>query len=134
MDASQVVGQPGHSRAIDARGGAHLTNASVQLFHAYDKKLTLTLIFIKEYSLRQNIQPDKQRSQWRIPQSSQRAHWPPLIDARTDARQRVIVDAGIAVQGSSNTMSAVEYLRTRDIRSHVIERVLLEPHRRRSGS
>ena len=57
-----------------------------------------------------------------------------LNDARTDARQRVIVDAGIAVQGSSNTMSAVEYLRTRDIRSHVIERVLLEPHRRRSGS
>jgi len=57
-----------------------------------------------------------------------------LNDARIDARQRVIVDAGIAVQGSSNTMSAVEYLRTRDIRSHVIERVLLEPHRRRSGS
>ena len=57
-----------------------------------------------------------------------------LNEARTDARQRVIVDAGIAVQGSSNTMSAVEYLRTRDIRSHVIERVLLEPHRRRSAS
>jgi len=57
-----------------------------------------------------------------------------IQDARTDARQRVIVDAGIAVQGSSNTMSAVEYLRTRDVRSHVIERVLLEPHRRRSGS
>jgi len=57
-----------------------------------------------------------------------------MIDARTDARQRMIVDAGIAVQGSSNTMSAVEYLRTRDIRTHVIERVLLEPHRRRSGS
>lgn len=56
------------------------------------------------------------------------------IDARTDARQRVIVDAGIAVQDSSNTMSAVEYLRTRDIHSDVIERVLLEPHRRRSGS
>ncbi len=56
------------------------------------------------------------------------------IDPRTDARQRVIVDAGIAVQDSSNTMSAVEYLRTRDIGSHVIERVLLEPHRRRSGS
>ncbi|KQQ96996.1 hypothetical protein [Massilia sp. Leaf139] len=59
---------------------------------------------------------------------------PSMIEARTDAQQRVIVDAGIAVQGSSNTMSAVEYLRTRDIRAHVIERVLLEPHRRRSGS
>jgi hypothetical protein len=38
------------------------------------------------------------------------------------------------VQGSSNTMSAVEYLRTRDIGAHVIERVLLEPHWRRSDS
>jgi hypothetical protein len=57
-----------------------------------------------------------------------------MSEARTDARQRLIVDAGIAVQGSSNTMSAVEYLRTRDVRTHVIERVLLEPHRRRSGS
>jgi hypothetical protein len=55
-------------------------------------------------------------------------------EARTDARQRVIVDAGIAVQDSTNTMSAVEYLRTRDVHAHVIERVLLEPHRRRSGS
>ena len=57
-----------------------------------------------------------------------------LDDARTDARQRAIVDAGIAVQGSMNTMSAVEYLRRRDIGVDVIERVLLEPHRRRSGS
>lgn len=60
---------------------------------------------------------------------------PPAMDeARTDARRRLIVDAGIAVQDSSNTMSAVEYLRARDIRAHVIERVLLEPHLRRSGS
>lgn len=42
------------------------------------------------------------------------------IDARTDARQRVIVDAGIAVQDSSNTMSAVEYLRTREDRKSVV--------------
>ena len=57
-----------------------------------------------------------------------------MDEARTDARRRVIVDAGIAVQGSSSTMSAVEYLRTRDIGVHVIERVLLEPHRRRSDA
>lgn len=57
-----------------------------------------------------------------------------MDDARTDARQRVIVDAGIAVQDSTNTMSAVEYLRRRDIGADVIERVLLEPHRRRSRS
>jgi hypothetical protein len=57
-----------------------------------------------------------------------------MDESRTDLRQRRIVDAGIAVQGSSNTMSAVEYLRTRDIGAHVIERVLLEPHLRRSRS
>jgi len=55
-------------------------------------------------------------------------------EARTNLRQRRIVDAGIAVQGSMNTMSAVEYLRRRDIGAAVIERVLLEPHRRRSRS
>ena len=57
-----------------------------------------------------------------------------MNEARTDLRRRRIVDAGIAVQGSSNTMSAVEYLRTRDIGAKIIERVLLEPHLRRSGS
>jgi hypothetical protein len=57
-----------------------------------------------------------------------------MDESRTDLRRRRIVDAGIAVQGSSNTMSAVEYLRTRDIGAKIIERVLLEPHLRRSGS
>jgi hypothetical protein len=57
-----------------------------------------------------------------------------LDESRTDARQRRIVDAGIAVQGSSNTMSAFEFLRARGVGVHVIERVLLEPHRRRSHS
>jgi hypothetical protein len=57
-----------------------------------------------------------------------------MDESRTDARQRRIVDAGIAVQGSSNTMSAFEYLRTRNVGTDVIERVLLEPHRRRSRS
>ncbi|MFC5478993.1 hypothetical protein [Massilia suwonensis] len=55
-----------------------------------------------------------------------------MDEARTNLRQRRIVDAGIAVQGSMNTMSAVEYLRRRDIGRDVIERVLLEPHRRRA--
>ena len=57
-----------------------------------------------------------------------------MDESRTDARRRRIVDAGIAVQVSSNTMAAFEYLRTRDIGTHVIERVLLEPHRRRARS
>ena len=53
-------------------------------------------------------------------------------DARRDVRQRVIVDDGIAVQFSANTMSAVEYLRSRNVGCAVIERVLLEPGRRRA--
>lgn len=52
-------------------------------------------------------------------------------EARTDAGQRRIVDAAIEVQQNSNTMSAVEYMRSRDVKSGVITRVLLEPARRR---
>jgi hypothetical protein len=53
---------------------------------------------------------------------------------RRDLRCRDIVDHAIAVQESRNTMSAVEYLKSHDIASHVIERVLLEPERRRTIS
>lgn len=52
-------------------------------------------------------------------------------DARIDALQCLIVDDGIAVQGSASTMSAIEYLRLRNVGRAVIERVLLEPARRR---
>lgn len=51
---------------------------------------------------------------------------------RRDARQTDIVDLGIALQQRSNTMSAVEYLRSQDVDHAVIERVLTEPGRRRS--
>ncbi|MFC5460808.1 hypothetical protein [Massilia niabensis] len=57
---------------------------------------------------------------------------PATGEARRDARQRMIVDDAIALLGSSNIMSAFEYLRARDIGIHVIERVLLEPMQRRS--
>ena len=53
-------------------------------------------------------------------------------DPRLDRQKRDIVQHGISMQQSSNTMSAVEYLKSRDVASHVIERVLLEPRRRRS--
>jgi hypothetical protein len=53
---------------------------------------------------------------------------------RRDARQTDIVDLGIALQQRSNTMSAVEYLRSQDVANEVIERVLTEPGRRRSWS
>lgn len=51
---------------------------------------------------------------------------------RRDQNRRDIVDHGIAVQRSSNTVSAIEYLKSHDIDPQVIERVLLEPHRRRA--
>ncbi|WP_229509535.1 hypothetical protein [Massilia sp. CCM 8734] len=50
---------------------------------------------------------------------------------RLDLRQRDIVNHAISVQASSNTMSAIEYLKAQDIHPDVIERVLLEPERRR---
>ena len=53
-------------------------------------------------------------------------------EARLDARQRVIVDNAIALLGRSNTMSAFEYLRSHGVRTQIIERVLLEPLRRRA--
>lgn len=51
---------------------------------------------------------------------------------RIDMRRRDIVNHGISVQESGNTVSAIEYLKSHDIDPEVIERVLLEPHRRRS--
>jgi hypothetical protein len=51
---------------------------------------------------------------------------------RRDERCRDIVDHAIAVQETSNTMSAFEYLKSHDISAEVIERVLLDPERRRT--
>jgi len=51
---------------------------------------------------------------------------------RRDTQQTDIVDLGIALQQRSNTMSAVEYLRSQNVGNDVIERVLTEPGRRRS--
>jgi hypothetical protein len=51
---------------------------------------------------------------------------------RTDLRVRDLVDHAIAVQQASNTLAALEYMKSHGIASHVIERVLLEPERRRN--
>ncbi|RJG25863.1 hypothetical protein [Massilia cavernae] len=53
---------------------------------------------------------------------------------RTDARRRDIVNHAISVQQACNTVSALEYLKSHGIAPHVIERVLLEPGRRRRTS
>lgn len=55
-------------------------------------------------------------------------------DPRLDYLVRDIVENAIQMQAASNTMSAFEYLRTRDVDPRVIERVLLEPDRRRSSA
>lgn len=47
---------------------------------------------------------------------------------------RDIVNHAIAVQQSINTMSALEYLKTHGIAARVIERVLMEPQRRRAAA
>ena len=54
------------------------------------------------------------------------------FDERRDGARCAIVDHGIAVQARSNTICALEYLKSQNISSEVIARVLLEPHRRRS--
>ena len=51
---------------------------------------------------------------------------------RSDMRRRDIVNHGISMQESSNTISALEYLKSHDIAPDVIARVLLEPAQRRS--
>jgi hypothetical protein len=55
------------------------------------------------------------------------------VEARHDETQRVIVERGISMQQSTNTMRAVEYLKSHDVGPQVIARVLLEPDRRRSN-
>jgi len=58
---------------------------------------------------------------------------PHSCELRRDLRQRDIVDSAIAMlnQGHGSIMPAVEYLKAHAIRPHVIERVMLEPARRR---
>lgn len=52
---------------------------------------------------------------------------------RRDMRRRDIVDHAICVQQSSNTMCAVEYLKSHDIAAAVIERVMLDRDHRRTS-
>lgn len=51
---------------------------------------------------------------------------------REDVHRRDIVNHAISVQESSNTVSAIEYMKAHDIDAAVIARVLLEPIRRRA--
>jgi hypothetical protein len=50
---------------------------------------------------------------------------------RLDRRQHDIVEHAVYLQLSGNTVSAVEFLKARDVDLQVIRRVLMEPHLRR---
>jgi hypothetical protein len=52
---------------------------------------------------------------------------------RQDHRQHDIVELGILMQQSDNSVAALEYLKARNIDPQVIRRVLLEPERRRGS-
>lgn len=54
------------------------------------------------------------------------------VELRCDAHQRDIVTSSLALLGESGIMTALEYLKSNAVRPQVIERVLLEPQRRRA--
>lgn len=53
-------------------------------------------------------------------------------ELRRNMRQQDIVARGIATLRECGTMPALEYLKAHGVRPQVIERVLLEPERRRA--
>jgi hypothetical protein len=54
-----------------------------------------------------------------------------LLQQRHDEELSAVVDRGILVQGSFNTICAIEYLKSHNVDPQVIERVLLQPDQRR---
>lgn len=54
-----------------------------------------------------------------------------LVQQRSDEASSAVVERGITVQTSFNTMCAIEYLKSHNVDPKVIERVLLHPDQRR---
>lgn len=52
---------------------------------------------------------------------------------RVDAARSEIVERGIEVQASFSTLCAVEYMKSHNISSAIIQRVLLQPQQRRAA-
>lgn len=50
---------------------------------------------------------------------------------RLDEARRNVVNQGIQVQSSFNTVCAIEYLKSHNVDARIIERVLLHPEQRR---
>lgn len=57
-----------------------------------------------------------------------------LFQPRHNAACSAIVNRGIQVQSSFNTVCAIEYLKSHNIDPKVIERVLLHPDQRRKAT
>lgn len=56
------------------------------------------------------------------------------LHARHDEASSAVIDRGILVQSSFNTVCAIEYLKSHNVDPDVIERVLLHPEQRRQVS
>jgi hypothetical protein len=54
-----------------------------------------------------------------------------LYQQRVNQEARNVVNQGIAVQASLNTVCAIEYMKSHNVDAAVIERVLLHPDLRR---
>jgi predicted nucleic acid-binding OB-fold protein len=54
-----------------------------------------------------------------------------LSQQRSDEHSSTVVDRGISVQSSFNTVCAIEYMKSHNVAPQVIERVLLHPEQRR---
>lgn len=54
-----------------------------------------------------------------------------LLQQRHDEKSSAVVERGITVQTSFNTVCAIEYMKSHNVNPEVIERVLLHPDQRR---
>lgn len=66
-----------------------------------------------------------------FPQQLQHVQQGQQHQQRSDERSSAIVERGIVVQSTFNTVCAIEYLRSHNVQSGIIERVLLHPQQRR---
>ncbi|SDG53058.1 hypothetical protein SAMN05216320_105105 [Duganella sp. OV458] len=57
-----------------------------------------------------------------------------VFKPRQDEASSAIVERGIVVQNSFNTVCAIEYMKSHNVRPQVIERVLLHPDQRRKST
>ena len=56
-----------------------------------------------------------------------------LLQQRSDEQSSAVVNRGIQVQSSFNTVCAIEYMKSHNVDPQVIERVLLHPEQRRKA-